>query len=106
MDGLRALFEQTAKLAADFYDTLDERPVTPRATAEELRGALARPLPQEPTDASTVIAELAAARHDDHTDATSATARSPARSACSGSGRRRTSSPQMRADGCSPSSSG
>lgn len=58
---LRALLEQTAQLAADFYDTLEERPVFPRAGAEELRTSLALPLPEGPTDAQTVIAELAAA---------------------------------------------
>jgi glutamate/tyrosine decarboxylase-like PLP-dependent enzyme len=61
VDELRALFAQTAKLAADFYDTLDERPVYPRVSAAELREAFARPLPEGPTAASTVIAELAAA---------------------------------------------
>jgi glutamate/tyrosine decarboxylase-like PLP-dependent enzyme len=61
MDELRALFAQTAELAATFYDTLDERPVYPRATVDELRAEFAGPLPEEPTDASTVIAELAAA---------------------------------------------
>src|SRR5207248_660165 len=40
---------------------LDERPVFPRTTAEELRDAFGRSLPEEPTDAQTVIAELAAA---------------------------------------------
>jgi glutamate/tyrosine decarboxylase-like PLP-dependent enzyme len=61
MDELRALLEQTAELAADFYDTLDERPVFPRVGAAELREAFALPLPEKPTDARTVIAELAAA---------------------------------------------
>jgi glutamate/tyrosine decarboxylase-like PLP-dependent enzyme len=61
MDDLRALFAQTAGLAADFYETLDERPVFPRASAAELREALAMPLPDGPTDAATVVAELAAA---------------------------------------------
>jgi glutamate/tyrosine decarboxylase-like PLP-dependent enzyme len=61
MDDLRALLDQTAKLAADFYDTLDERPVFPRAGAAELRAAFARPLPDDPIDPQTVIAELAAA---------------------------------------------
>jgi glutamate/tyrosine decarboxylase-like PLP-dependent enzyme len=61
MDELRALFEQTADLAASFYETLDERPVYPTSTAAELRDALAGPLPEKPTDAPTVIAELAAA---------------------------------------------
>jgi glutamate/tyrosine decarboxylase-like PLP-dependent enzyme len=61
MDELRTLLEQTAELAIDFYETLDERPVFPRASAIELREGLAHPLPEEPTDARTVIAELAAA---------------------------------------------
>ena len=59
MDELRPLLEQTAQLAASFYDTLDERPVFPRTTAEELRDSFGRSLPEEPTDAQTVIAELA-----------------------------------------------
>ena len=61
MDELRALLDQTAGLAAAFYDTLDERPVYPRATADELRATFTGPLPGGPTDAQTVIAELAAA---------------------------------------------
>src|SRR5664279_3163808 len=61
MDDLRELLELTAGLAADFHATLDERPVYPRATAEELRAAFAAPLPESPTDPRTVIAELAAA---------------------------------------------
>src|SRR4051794_39329014 len=61
MENLRELFELTSNLAADFYDSLDERPVFPRASLEELREAFAAPLPEEPTDARTVIAELAAA---------------------------------------------
>ncbi|MDX6475599.1 MAG: hypothetical protein QOH95_1110 [Gaiellaceae bacterium] len=61
MDELRALLDQTAEIAAAFYDSLDERPVFPRTSAAELREAFAQPLPGEPTDARTVIAELAAA---------------------------------------------
>jgi glutamate/tyrosine decarboxylase-like PLP-dependent enzyme len=61
VNDLRALLEQTVALAAKFYETLDERPVFPRAGAAELRESLALPLPDEPTDAATVIAELAAA---------------------------------------------
>src|SRR4051812_40211105 len=60
MDGLRELLQQTAELAADFYDTLEDRPVFPRADAADLRAGFARPLPEQPTDARTVIAELAA----------------------------------------------
>ncbi len=61
MDDLRELLDLTAGLAADFYTTLPERPVFPRATADELRAAFAGPLPESPTDPRTVIAELAAA---------------------------------------------
>jgi glutamate/tyrosine decarboxylase-like PLP-dependent enzyme len=61
MEDLRELFELTSNLAADFYGTLDERPVFPRTTVDELREAFEAPLPEEPTDAQTVIAELVAA---------------------------------------------
>jgi glutamate/tyrosine decarboxylase-like PLP-dependent enzyme len=61
VDELRALLDETAGIAAAFYDTLEERPVYPRASVEELRAALGGPLPETPTDARTVIAELAAA---------------------------------------------
>ena len=57
----RDLFELTAELAADFYDTLAERPVFPRTTAAELRAALGGPLPEEPSDPRAVIEALAAA---------------------------------------------
>ena len=60
-DELRQLLDFTATLAADFYDTLPERPVFPRTTARELRETFAAPLPEWPTDPRTVIAELAAA---------------------------------------------
>jgi glutamate/tyrosine decarboxylase-like PLP-dependent enzyme len=61
MDDLRELFELTAAIAADFYETLPERPVYPRATVAELHAALAAPLPEHGLPARTVIAELAAA---------------------------------------------
>src|SRR5689334_11736832 len=61
MDDLRALLAQAAALAADFHDTLPERPVYPRASADELRYSFAAPLPEGPADAASVIAELAAA---------------------------------------------
>lgn len=35
MDDLRDLFELTAAIAADFYETLPERPVYPRPTVAE-----------------------------------------------------------------------
>jgi glutamate/tyrosine decarboxylase-like PLP-dependent enzyme len=61
MDDLRELFELTAALAADFYETLPDRPVYPRATVAELHAALSAPLPEQGLPARTVIAELAAA---------------------------------------------
>jgi glutamate/tyrosine decarboxylase-like PLP-dependent enzyme len=61
MDDLRELFELTAGIAADFYETLSERPVYPRATVAELQAALSSPLPEDGLPARTVIAELAAA---------------------------------------------
>jgi glutamate/tyrosine decarboxylase-like PLP-dependent enzyme len=61
MDDLRELFELTAAIAADFYETLPERPVYPRATVAELQAALAAPLPEQGLPARTVIAELTAA---------------------------------------------
>lgn len=61
MDDLRELLDLTSGLAADFYDTLPERPVFPRVTAAELREAFAAPLPEQPTDPRVVIEALAAA---------------------------------------------
>src|SRR3954465_12531492 len=61
MDDLRELFELTASIAADFYETLPDRPVYPRATVAELHAALSAPLPEHGLPARTVIAELAAA---------------------------------------------
>jgi glutamate/tyrosine decarboxylase-like PLP-dependent enzyme len=61
MDELRELLDLTSGLAADFYESLPERPVFPPATPAELREAFAAPLPEGPTDPRTVIAELAAA---------------------------------------------
>jgi glutamate/tyrosine decarboxylase-like PLP-dependent enzyme len=61
MDDLRELFELTAAIAADFYETLPDRPVYPRASVAELHAALSAPLPEHGLPARTVIAELAAA---------------------------------------------
>ena len=61
VDDLRELFEQTAAIASDFYETLADRPVYPRATVAELHAALSSPLPEHGLPARTVIAELAAA---------------------------------------------
>ncbi len=61
MDDLRDLLELTTGLAADYYDTLNERPVFPRASYAELRETIASPLPEEPSDPRHVIEALAAA---------------------------------------------
>jgi glutamate/tyrosine decarboxylase-like PLP-dependent enzyme len=57
----RDLLGATADLAAEFLESLDDRPIFPRTSPEELRGALGGPLPEGPTDPETVIEELAAA---------------------------------------------
>src|SRR5439155_8697693 len=59
--GPRELLELTASLAADFLDSLDERPVFPRVSLEELRDALGTPLPEEPLEPARVVEELAQA---------------------------------------------
>jgi glutamate/tyrosine decarboxylase-like PLP-dependent enzyme len=48
----------TADYAAQFIDSLDERPVPPHASVEELRAALGGPLPEHATDPAQVVAEL------------------------------------------------
>jgi glutamate/tyrosine decarboxylase-like PLP-dependent enzyme len=56
----RGLLRRTADHAADFLETLDDRPVFPSATVEQLREQLGGPLPDEPTDPATVIDQLVA----------------------------------------------
>jgi glutamate/tyrosine decarboxylase-like PLP-dependent enzyme len=56
----RDLLRRTAELAADYLDTLGERPVFPRVTPEELREALGGPLPDEPLPPEQVVEELVA----------------------------------------------
>src|SRR3954454_5745249 len=60
-DDLRELFAMTAEIAADFYDTLPDRPTFPRVTADELRATLGMPLPEHGIPARVVVSELAAA---------------------------------------------
>jgi hypothetical protein len=60
MDELRALLAQAASLAADFNDTLPDRPVFPQATLEELCSSLATPLPEQPTSLADVERTIAA----------------------------------------------
>src|SRR5947207_12642433 len=61
MTDTRALLLRTAELAADFLDSLEDRPVFPQASAEELRESLGVPLQDEPLAPEQVVEELAAA---------------------------------------------
>jgi glutamate/tyrosine decarboxylase-like PLP-dependent enzyme len=56
----RDLLRRTAELAADYLDTLGERPVFPDVTPEQLRSALGGPLPDGPLPAEQVVEELVA----------------------------------------------
>jgi glutamate/tyrosine decarboxylase-like PLP-dependent enzyme len=58
---VRDLLRRTADLAADFLESLDDRPVFPAVSVEELRRSLGGPLQAEPTDPAEVIEHLAAA---------------------------------------------
>ena len=61
MDEARRLLELTAAIAADYVESLGDRPIFPAVTPEELRAALGGPLPEQPVDAREVVTELAAA---------------------------------------------
>ncbi|MGZ4280745.1 MAG: pyridoxal phosphate-dependent decarboxylase family protein [Gaiellaceae bacterium] len=61
MSDPRELLRRTAELAAEYVESLGERPVFPRVDPDELRAALGGPLPEEPIDAEAVVEELAAA---------------------------------------------
>jgi glutamate/tyrosine decarboxylase-like PLP-dependent enzyme len=54
----RDLLRAAAEYAADFLDTLGERPVRPEASPGELLAALGGPLPEEGTDDLAVIGSL------------------------------------------------
>jgi glutamate/tyrosine decarboxylase-like PLP-dependent enzyme len=60
MSETRDLLGRTSELAAQFVDSLGERPVLPDIDIDALRAALERPLQEEPLDARVVIEELAA----------------------------------------------
>jgi glutamate/tyrosine decarboxylase-like PLP-dependent enzyme len=60
MSDAREVLRRAAELAADYVDTLGDRPVFPDVTPEELREALGGPLPEEPLPAAQVVEELAA----------------------------------------------
>jgi glutamate/tyrosine decarboxylase-like PLP-dependent enzyme len=61
MSDIRALLHRTADLASDFLESLDERPVFPHVTVDELRDSLGGPLPAGPTDPEEVVERLVAA---------------------------------------------
>ena len=61
MDERRALLELAAAIAGDYLDGLEQRPVFPQVTPEELAEALGGPLPDGPVDARQVVTELATA---------------------------------------------
>jgi len=58
VDDRRAL-ERAAELGIEYVESVGERPVAPAQTLEELRSAIDLALPEGPTDAVTVIEELA-----------------------------------------------
>src|SRR6185503_7722149 len=56
---MRELLHETADLAADFLESLPDRPVFPRVEVDELRARLGGPVPAGPTDAREVVRALA-----------------------------------------------
>jgi glutamate/tyrosine decarboxylase-like PLP-dependent enzyme len=61
VDARKVALERAHAHAEAFLETLEKRPVWPRATYDEMLAALGGPLPSAPTDPSAVIDELAAA---------------------------------------------
>src|SRR5204862_5399680 len=61
---MRELLRETADHAADFPESLSERPVFPPVDLDALRARLGGPVPDGPTEAGEVVAELAAAGGD------------------------------------------
>jgi glutamate/tyrosine decarboxylase-like PLP-dependent enzyme len=59
--GVRKLLRRTADLAADFLESLDDRPIFPSVSADELRETLGGPLPEGPSEPAEVVERLAAA---------------------------------------------
>jgi glutamate/tyrosine decarboxylase-like PLP-dependent enzyme len=57
----RDLLRRTAEIAAHFVESLDERPIWPPATVDELRATLGVPLQDEPCDPLAVVEQLASA---------------------------------------------
>jgi glutamate/tyrosine decarboxylase-like PLP-dependent enzyme len=59
MTPIRDLLEQTASHAADFLEGLSDRHVGGSPNLDELRARLGGPLPERPTEAGEVVAQLA-----------------------------------------------
>jgi glutamate/tyrosine decarboxylase-like PLP-dependent enzyme len=57
----RELLFRTAEIAADYLESLDERPVFPSARVEDLAAALGGPLPDGPSDPFEVVERMARA---------------------------------------------
>ena len=58
MDSVKDLLGLTSDYAVQFLENVDERPVKPQASVEEIRTALGGPLPETGRDAEHVVAEL------------------------------------------------
>ena len=56
---MRELLRETADYAADFLESLPERPVMPQVDLGELRARMGGPVPDGPSDPREVVAELA-----------------------------------------------
>ena len=56
---MRDLLRETADLAADYLESVPDRPVFPHVEVGELRARLALPLPDGPTDPAQVVRALA-----------------------------------------------
>jgi len=57
---MRDLLRETADYAADFLESLDQRPVMPQVDFAALRERMGGPVPDGPSDPHEVVAELAA----------------------------------------------
>jgi glutamate/tyrosine decarboxylase-like PLP-dependent enzyme len=55
----RELLRRTAEIAGDFLESLEERPVFPRDSMEDIADALGGPLPDSPTDPLEVVELMA-----------------------------------------------
>ena len=59
MNDIRPLLRRTAELASDYLESLEQRPVFPHVTADELRQSLGGPMPESPQEPQEVVELLA-----------------------------------------------